>query len=78
MYKNYFRKDTSPSCEYCEHNTTNSAINNLKLSVVSCVNISNKKENDESCNFFKYSPLKRIPKNSIRIKQYSKEDFSLE
>ncbi|MDK2802247.1 MAG: hypothetical protein KFW09_02590 [Oscillospiraceae bacterium] len=78
MFKNYFRKDISPSCEYCEYNKNNSKINDLKLLVVSCVKISNKKENDEFCNFFKYSPLKRIPKHSMRIKQYSKEDFSLE
>ncbi len=78
MFKNYFRKDISPSCIYCEHNKKKSTVNNQDALLVSCIKLSNKNENNQYCNFFKYSPLKRIPRKFIRPKQYSKEDFSIE
>ena len=51
MFKNYFRKDISPSCIYCEHNKKKSTVNNQDALLVSCIKLSNKNENNQYCNF---------------------------
>ena len=65
--KNLFRKNISPSCEYC---STGVLVNNKILCIK--YGVTNSKNN---CKKFKYDPLKRIPKKPKKISQFNEKDF---
>lgn len=66
-----FNKKIEPSCSYCRYGKY--SIDNNKI-------LCNKKgilEIYNSCNKFRYDPLKRSPKRQIILPKFEKSDFQL-
>ena len=73
MASSLFGKNIEPACKYCVNlmQLTPSGNDALcgRLGIVSA---------DFHCRRYKYDPLKRIPKATPPLQQFSSEDFSLE
>lgn len=66
--KKLFGNNIKPCCDYCEF----SAVSDGKIGCSK-----NKTFENEKCRSFKYDPLKRVPKTTPVLGQYSPEDFAL-
>ncbi|MDD5796819.1 MAG: hypothetical protein PUD24_07815 [Oscillospiraceae bacterium] len=66
--KKLFGNNIKPCCDYCEF----SAVSDGKM----CCS-KNKTFENEKCRSFKYDPLKRVPKTTPALGQFSPEDFAL-
>ncbi len=66
--KKLFGNNIKPSCEYCEL---------AKFENKTYVCTKNKEIINEKCKKFEYNPLKRVPKSSPALQQFSPEDFAL-
>ncbi len=68
--RNLFKKKIEPKCEYC-------AIGNkTKNNTIICIKYGINKPNHH-CKNFKYDPLKRIPKKTIKLSNFEKKDFEI-
>ncbi|MEG0979594.1 MAG: hypothetical protein RR911_04220 [Oscillospiraceae bacterium] len=63
--------DISPACEYCYLGRLSSDNCSVLCSRNGVMSPSS------SCRHFKYDPLKRHPKRTPKLREYSKEEFEL-
>lgn len=71
MGKKLYGKGITPACVYCkngEKSEDGTLIFCMKKGIL---------PPDYSCRKFKYDPLERIPKEPLRLGEYSKEEFEL-
>ncbi len=66
--KKLFGNNIKPDCEYCDY---------AKFENESYFCTKNKTIINEKCKKFQYNPLKRVPKASPALQQYSPDDFRL-
>lgn len=66
-----FDKKIDPSCAYCKFGKLSS--NHDKI----LCNKNGIKLFSDSCKFFKYEPLKRVPTRHKSLPKYSNDDFKL-
>lgn len=64
--KKLFGNNIAPSCEYC-------SLAQFKDDKYICSR--NKNIKDYKCRSFAYDPLRRVPKSSPALRQFSPEDF---
>lgn len=66
--KKLFGNNIKPSCEYCE-------MSSFFEGNIVCNK--NKEIANGKCRSFEYAPLKRVPKSTPVLQQFSPEDFTL-
>ena len=66
--KKLFGNNIKPECQYCDI---------AKIEQESFICTKNKEIINNKCKKFVYNPLKRVPKTSPALQQFSPEDFSL-
>ncbi len=71
MSKNIYNKDVPKCCGHC----ANAQIS-MSLKLVFC-KFRGPVSEDDVCRKYIYDPVKRVPKSSAKLPQYSKEDFML-
>lgn len=68
VMKKLFGNNITPSCKYCD-------LSRFEDNVFYCAK--NRKNIDHKCKKFQYNPLKRVPKSTPALQQFSSDDFSL-
>lgn len=66
-----FGSQIEPACQYCEYSFRHGAHKAFSCRIRGAVTPFS------HCRKFKYAPLKRIPRHSAPLPQYSKEEFEL-